>query len=73
MNHPFTVKELEYLCKKEILAGNGNKEVYLSNDDEGNGYHGLYFGFEGNPDVIKSIAIYGVADFEDLDNTVILG
>lgn len=68
-----TVKELAYLCKKEIKNGNGNKEIYLSDDDEGNGYHGLYFGFTTDPDNLKAITQFCNTDIDDIDNAVVLG
>lgn len=40
-----TVKELYELCKAEIAKGNGNKFIVISDDNEGNGYHGLFYGF----------------------------
>lgn len=40
-----TVKELYELCKAEIARGNGNKFIVISDDNEGNGYHGLFYGF----------------------------
>lgn len=40
-----TVKELMELCSEEISKGYGNRQVYISRDDEGNGFHGLYYGF----------------------------
>lgn len=40
-----TVKELYKLCEAEIANGNGNKFIVISDDNEGNGYHGLFYGF----------------------------
>lgn len=42
---PYTVKELRALCDKEMLKGNGDKVIMISNDDEGNGYHYLWYSF----------------------------
>ena len=36
-----TVKELYDNLRQEILAGNGNKTILISSDDEGNSYHTL--------------------------------
>ncbi len=43
---PITVKELMMLCSKQVQAGNGNKVIMISNDDEGNGYHYLWYSFQ---------------------------
>lgn len=40
-----TVNELKKLCDFEIVKGNGNKKILISQDDEGNGYHYLFFAF----------------------------
>ena len=40
-----TVNELFELCTKEIENGNGNKNIVISDDNEGNGFHGLFYGF----------------------------
>ena len=42
---PITVKELYKECKKQIDKGNGDKCIMLSNDDEGNGYHYMWYLF----------------------------
>ncbi|MEE3344923.1 MAG: hypothetical protein VZS44_12570 [Bacilli bacterium] len=68
-----TVNELLELCEEQKAKGNGNKKIYISRDDEGNGYHGLYFGFT---DTEKDIEVLN--DFcEDIEkpynDKVILG
>lgn len=40
-----TVEELMVLCEQEIQKGNGKREVLISDDDEGNGFHYLFYGF----------------------------
>lgn len=41
-----TVKDLLQLCMKECRKGNGDKVIMISDDDEGNGYHYLYYSFQ---------------------------
>ena len=48
-----TVKELHEQCAKLIADGFGDKDVLISDDDEGNGFHSLYFGFQTDFSVIK--------------------
>lgn len=45
MNKQMTISRLFELCKKEIAKGNGDKNIVISDDNEGNGYHGMFFGF----------------------------
>lgn len=47
-----TIDVLYKLCKEQRERGNGKKKILISQDDEGNGYHGLFFGFTPtkNPD-----------------------
>ena len=42
----YTINDLYEWSKKQVDKGNGNLKVQLSNDEEGNGYHGLYYGLE---------------------------
>ncbi len=42
-----TVEQLFAECVKQIKAGNGKRRILISTDDEGNGYHELFFGFSG--------------------------
>ena len=44
MVEAFTIEKLAKLLKNEIAKGNGKKKILLSNDDEGNGYHEMFFG-----------------------------
>lgn len=45
MAKKLTVKELADICAQQIRNGNGDKEIFISQDDEGNAFHGLYFTF----------------------------
>lgn len=42
---PITVKELKEACDEQIKKGNGDKVIMISDDDEGNGYHYLWYSF----------------------------
>ena len=42
---PITINVLEELCKEQIKKGNGDKVIMISQDDEGNGYHYLWYAF----------------------------
>ena len=44
-NLGLTVNQLFALCAEQIKKGNGNKHIIISNDDEGNGYHTLFYSF----------------------------
>lgn len=45
MNDQLTVKQLYYECAKALKAGYGDKKIAISDDNEGNGFHGMFFGF----------------------------
>lgn len=49
-----TIKDLFVECGKMINSGYGDKEVYISRDDEGNGFHKLIYGFMIEPDKIAA-------------------
>jgi hypothetical protein len=40
---PVTVERLLKLLQEQVKKGNGQKKILLSNDDEGNGYHTMYY------------------------------
>ncbi len=40
-----TVKELFEACKIQIAKGNGDKHILVADDDEGNGFHTLFYQF----------------------------
>lgn len=44
-----TIKQLYEECARQIKAGRGDRHVLISQDDEGNGYHELFYGF--SPDL----------------------
>jgi hypothetical protein len=37
------LKELYDECKKQMALGNGEKFLVVSDDNEGNGFHGMFF------------------------------
>lgn len=45
MNRQVKVKDLLAFCKQAIKDGHGEKNIVLSDDNEGNGYHGMFYGF----------------------------
>lgn len=71
-----TINDLAELVNEEIKKGNGTKKIMLSNDDEGNGYHGLYFAFTPTEKIFSGSyppsLPYGV-NKEELKDYIILG
>ena len=63
-----TVETLLKMCAQEIKKGNGKKEIMISDDEEGNGYHELYYGFDTN---VKELDIWGA--IQNPENKIILG
>lgn len=71
-----SIEALYKECEKQIKQGNGKKRVMISNDDEGNGYHELFYSFTtpiqyGNMD--ESLLPYGVTKEEFDYGYIILG
>lgn len=52
MNKPLTIEDLYRECKKQIDKGNGKKVIMISDDDEGNGFHYLWYSFCNADEVI---------------------
>lgn len=74
INKPLTVKELYQECRKEINNGNGDKVIMISNDDEGNGYHYLWYSFTNE---VGEIMEYQPMEVDERiakeEDTIILG
>ena len=68
-----TINELLELCKQQVKKGNGNKQIVISDDNEGNGYHGLFYAFTEIEEEEKEY--YQVYDSEtnDIKKIIILG
>lgn len=49
----YKIKDIYEWCKKEIEKGNGDLKVQISSDEEGNSYHGLYYGLGALKDIDK--------------------
>lgn len=52
-----TVKDLKELCERAIEEGYGERLIVVADDNEGNGYHGLFYGLE-------TFEIFNVEDIE---------
>ena len=52
-----TIAQLMADCISEVKKGNGNKKILISDDDEGNGYHELFFGITSG-DNMKEMGEY---------------
>lgn len=75
MNKPLTVKELLKLCQEEIKKGHGDYSIMLSDDDEGNGYHYLWYSFITASELDGSFELESSLDerIAPKDKTIILG
>lgn len=60
-----TVNALLEECKKLKKKGLGDRQVYISRDDEGNGFHPLFYAFQTDAEEVEEEA--GTA------NAVLLG
>ena len=49
-----TVKQLYLLLAEEVKNGNGDKTIVVADDNEGNAYHGLFYGITSE---VKSIDV----------------
>jgi hypothetical protein len=72
-----TVKELYLELTEEIKKGNGNKCIVIADDNEGNSYHGMFYGVTSDPKMVReniecSNGLYDSA-VEDYNKIVILG
>ena len=74
MNKPLTVKELAKLCQDEIKRGHGDCSVMISDDDEGNGYHYLWYSFSMADEIMGEYNDYYLDErIAPKEKTIILG
>lgn len=75
MNKPVTVKDLLKLCQDEIKKGHGDYSIMLSDDDEGNGYHYLWYSFITASELDGAFELENSLDerIAPKDTTIILG
>lgn len=73
-NLGLTVKQLTQLCMEQCKKGNGDKHVLISDDDEGNGYHTLFYSFTDSDTEGFELLLADEHDgTHNKDNCVILG
>lgn len=65
------VKELYELCKAQIEKGNGDKYIVVADDNEGNGYNGMFFGF--SEDVEDCEDLISDPQFNNPNELIVLG
>lgn len=76
MNSAITVNQLYAILRNCIKNGNGGKKILISDDDEGNGYHELFFGITPSKDIISMVGAnlpFNVTEEDAINNYVILG
>ena len=69
MNKPITINQLLKYTLSEVKKGNGDKVIMISDDDEGHGFHYLWYSFT-KPDWDIDNLDEQIAKKED---TIILG
>jgi len=75
-NKGYTVKQLMEFCQEEIKNGNGDKHVQISRDDEGNGFHSLFYGFIAKKEDLEYYLNEGMFEsfnIDSVDDIIILG
>lgn len=65
------VKQLYELCKTQVEKGNGDKYIAVADDNEGNGFHGMFFGF--TEEVEGCINLINDSQIIDVNKLIILG
>lgn len=70
-----TVKDLYNECKTQIERGNGDRKIMISQDDEGNGYHYLFFGMTKGEEMIDDDCFMMSVDenYLPIEDTIVLG
>lgn len=76
MAKTLTIADLAKMAQDQVRMGNGGKKILISTDDEGNGFHELFYAFSNAKEIFDSEypprLPYEIKK-EDLDNYIILG
>lgn len=51
-----TIKDLKRFVDAQMKKGNGDKFIVISGDNEGNSYHGLFYGFTDDIEDIEMLS-----------------
>ena len=73
INKGLTVKDLYRECQRMISKGNGDKYIIVSDDDEGNGFHTLFYGITDDKDDLEYFLSIEQDKSHTVDDTVALG
>ena len=73
LSKPLKVYDLYEYCRACMREGLADYEVYISDDEEGNGFHPLFWGFETDPEKIEKFSEYGVRGLDGAEDIVLLG
>lgn len=69
-----TVKQIHNACEELINKGYGDHAVLVSDDDEGNGFHEMFYLFTAEPENVAKIIEYcNVPRGTDPNGVVLLG
>ena len=69
----FTVKQLRDFCDAYIKCGYGDRMIVISDDNEGNGFHGMFYGFTIVDDEEKDAYPISDSNSDDIEKIIILG
>ena len=76
MAKTLTIADLAKMAQDQVRMGNGDKKILISTDDEGNGFHELFYAFSNAEKMFDGKyppnLPYNVRK-EDLKNYIILG
>lgn len=68
-----TVKRLRELCDIYVNNGYGDRLIVISDDNEGNGFHGMFYGFTIVDDEEKDAYPINDSNSDDIEKIIILG
>lgn len=68
-----TVKQLSAILAEAIRDGYGDRKIVISDDTEGNGYHGLFYGISTASEAGVTVGMIYDSQETNPDNIIILG
>lgn len=76
MAKTLTIADLARMAEHQVRMGNGDKKILISTDDEGNGFHELFYAFSNAEEMFSGKYPPNLpcnVRKEDLKNYIILG
>jgi len=68
-----TVNQMLAYCQEQVRRGNGDKYLITADDNDGNGYHGIFYGLTNASDIDDIEDLIYDSQIKDPDKLMCIG